>query len=159
MQSQKPVVEQVGGKHYQAEYQHWDLCDEHNVSYLESCATKYLSRWRDKGGVQDLQKSRSYVEKRLASLSSPGAASGVLQGASNQFEACLATNDYHRNYRQFTMNIWKFKRWCSSIELGSDEAEACFNIFFWETRQHLEQALNIIDGLIASVPTGAYTGQ
>lgn len=55
------------GTHYQADYQHWDMIEEHGVGYLEGCATKYLTRWRKKNGRQDLRKALHYVEK-LAEL-------------------------------------------------------------------------------------------
>lgn len=63
------AVQQVGGTHYRAMYQHWDWCDETGMPYLEACATKYLARWRDKGGLLDLQKAMSYLQKALVSPS------------------------------------------------------------------------------------------
>lgn len=56
---------QIGGEHYSrlGEYQHWDWVCDIKLPYLEGCATKYLSRWRDKGGLQDILKSTHYMEK------------------------------------------------------------------------------------------------
>lgn len=59
------VTEQVGGDHYRAEIQHWDLMEEHDVSYLEATASKYPTRWRKKGGTQDLRKAATYLERAL----------------------------------------------------------------------------------------------
>lgn len=71
----KPIVEQsskavdkkqVGGKHYKNEhffYQHWSMVIDTNMHYLLGCATKYISRWRDKNGLEDLEKSIHYIEK------------------------------------------------------------------------------------------------
>lgn len=57
---------QVGGDHYQKkEYQHWDWVCDINLHYLLACATKYVARWRDKNGVQDLEKSVHYLEKAM----------------------------------------------------------------------------------------------
>lgn len=56
-------VAQVGGSHYGTKYGHWDYCKEADTPYLEGHATKYLVRWRKKGGIQDLEKSLSFVEK------------------------------------------------------------------------------------------------
>ena len=62
-----PNDKQVGGSHYQSEYQHWDFVRLGlHGRYLEGCATKYVSRWRDKGGAQDLEKALHYVEKIMA---------------------------------------------------------------------------------------------
>lgn len=54
---------QIGGDHYKTEVQHWDFVERHGVGYLEGCATKYVARWRKKGGVEDLRKALHYVEK------------------------------------------------------------------------------------------------
>lgn len=57
---------QVGGTHYKTEgMAHWDLVDQHDVGYLAGCCTKYLTRFRKKHGVQDLQKAQHYIEKMI----------------------------------------------------------------------------------------------
>lgn len=58
-------VEQIGGEHYAAAYQHWDYVAETGLGYLEGNATKYLARFRKKHGVEDLKKALSYVLKVL----------------------------------------------------------------------------------------------
>lgn len=57
------TVEQVGGDHYDATYEHWDYASETGLGYLEGCASKYVTRWRKKDGVQGLQKAISYLQK------------------------------------------------------------------------------------------------
>lgn len=60
---------QIGGNHYRTgDKQHWDWCVEHDIGYLEGCATKYIARWRDKNGTEDLEKSLHYIEKRIETL-------------------------------------------------------------------------------------------
>lgn len=55
---------QHGGTHYrEKEYQHWDWVCDIGLPYLLGCATKYVSRWRKKGGELDLAKAIHYVEK------------------------------------------------------------------------------------------------
>jgi len=59
---------QVGGSHYKTTTgkQHWDiLADAYGPGYIVGCCTKYLFRWRDKNGIQDLQKSKHYLEKLI----------------------------------------------------------------------------------------------
>jgi len=58
-------VPQVGGKHYQSLYQHWDLVQDIKAGYMEANATKYLTRCHKKNGEQDFKKAISYVEKLL----------------------------------------------------------------------------------------------
>jgi hypothetical protein len=55
---------QHGGNHYkQMEYQHWDFVVDTCQPYLIGCATKYVSRWRRKNGIEDLRKAQHYLEK------------------------------------------------------------------------------------------------
>lgn len=58
---------QVGGNHYKKGEgdQHWDIVDRYHVPYLEGVGSKYPLRWRDKGGVEDLEKSLHYIDKIL----------------------------------------------------------------------------------------------
>lgn len=56
---------QVGGKHYLKEYQHWDMVIDTDMPYVLGCATKYVARWKDKNGTEDLLKSIHYLEKAL----------------------------------------------------------------------------------------------
>jgi len=57
---------QVGGAHYkQLKIQTWDYITQNNIPYLEGCVIKYVSRWRDKGGVEDLRKAQHYIQKLI----------------------------------------------------------------------------------------------
>lgn len=57
---------QVGGDHYKnLQIQTWDYIAQNDIGYLEGCAIKYLSRWKSKGEVQDLQKARHYIDKLI----------------------------------------------------------------------------------------------
>lgn len=49
--------------HYASSYVHWDLVLHCGMGYLEGNATKYLARWRRKGGRADLDKALHYVAK------------------------------------------------------------------------------------------------
>ena len=57
---------QVGGSHYkQLVIQPWDFIVANEIPFLEGNAIKYLVRWRDKGGLEDLRKARHYVDKLI----------------------------------------------------------------------------------------------
>jgi len=59
---------QVGGDHYnKRKYQHWDMVIDTGMHYVLACATKYVSRWRDKNGVEDLRKCAQYISKAVES--------------------------------------------------------------------------------------------
>lgn len=62
---------QVGGQHYSAKaVQPWDYITSNNLGYLEGNVVKYVSRWKEKNGVEDLLKAKHYLEK-LIELQSP----------------------------------------------------------------------------------------
>lgn len=55
---------QHGGDHYKnSDFQHWDFVIATGQSYLIGCATKYVSRWRRKNGIEDLRKAQHYCQK------------------------------------------------------------------------------------------------
>lgn len=57
---------QVGGRHYKTKgIQPWDYIIVNNIPYLEGNIIKYVSRWRDKGGLSDLEKAKHYLEKLI----------------------------------------------------------------------------------------------
>ena len=58
-----PLEKQVGGSHYQSKgVQHTTFCQRNRIPWNESSAIKYLTRWRRKNGIQDLEKARHYME-------------------------------------------------------------------------------------------------
>ena len=72
---------QVGGQHYKKEtgvwvtcscgkrtfvpLQHWDIARIFRLDYFQGQITKYVMRWRDKNGKQDLEKALHFVEKYI----------------------------------------------------------------------------------------------
>lgn len=57
---------QIGGDHYKSKaIQPWDFIVTNNLGYLEGNIVKYVSRWREKGGVHDLQKAQHYLAKLI----------------------------------------------------------------------------------------------
>lgn len=58
---------QVGGSHYGLKaFQHWDMVAMFKLDYFQGQITKYVLRWRDKNGVEDLEKAAHYLEKYIA---------------------------------------------------------------------------------------------
>lgn len=55
---------QVGGNHYKKfKIEIWDFIVQNNIPYLEGNAIKYIARWREKGGVADIDKAVHYLQK------------------------------------------------------------------------------------------------
>ncbi len=58
---------QVGGKHYKkGGEEHWDRQWRlYGRGYFVGCITKYVERYHEKSGVQDLQKAQHFLEKLI----------------------------------------------------------------------------------------------
>ena len=57
---------QVNGDHYKSKaVQPWDFIAGNNMGYLEGNVVKYVSRWKQKAGVDDLKKAKHYLEKLI----------------------------------------------------------------------------------------------
>ena len=54
---------QVSGDHYKSmAIQPVEFIHTNNIPYLEGNVIKYVSRWRSKGGVADLEKAKHYID-------------------------------------------------------------------------------------------------
>lgn len=61
---------QVGGDHYRKRpIQTWDFIVTNNMNFLQGSIIKYVVRYQDKGGLQDLQKARHYLDKLIETIS------------------------------------------------------------------------------------------
>lgn len=57
---------QVGGDHYKAKAsQPWDYIVSNEMGFLAGNVVKYVTRYRDKNGVEDLKKARHYLDKLI----------------------------------------------------------------------------------------------
>ena len=57
---------QVAGAHYKDKViQPWDYIAANVLGYFEGNVIKYVSRWRHKGGVEDLRKARQCLDKLI----------------------------------------------------------------------------------------------
>ena len=58
---------QEGGDHYKKlKIQPIEYIHANGIPFAEGSVIKYVSRWRDKGGVQDLQKAKHFLELLIA---------------------------------------------------------------------------------------------
>lgn len=75
--STKIDIKQVGGNHYKAMgIQPWECMKglglDHFEGYLRFNIIKYISRYPDKGGLEDLRKALHYTEKLITFLENKG---------------------------------------------------------------------------------------
>jgi hypothetical protein len=58
---------QHGGTHYKQfkGCEPWDVITAWKLGYLDGTALKYIARWRDKGGIEDLKKAIHFLQKTI----------------------------------------------------------------------------------------------
>ncbi len=58
-----PLETQVGGDHYKKKaIQPVEYIHANGLGFCEGNVIKYVTRWRDKNGVKDLEKARHYLD-------------------------------------------------------------------------------------------------
>ena len=58
-----PLQIQIGGNHYKNyKIQPVEFCQLNRIPYCEANIIKYACRWKDKGGIKDLEKIKHYVD-------------------------------------------------------------------------------------------------
>ena len=64
MSEQKSALDvQVAGNHYkELPIQPVEYIHANGIGYFEGNVIKYVSRWRNKNGIADLQKAKHYIE-------------------------------------------------------------------------------------------------
>ena len=61
--SRTPLDHQVGGDHYKGgPIQPVEFIQANGLGFIEGSVVKYVTRWRRKGGLQDLEKARHYLD-------------------------------------------------------------------------------------------------
>lgn len=57
---------QIGGRHYAAKsIQPVQYIHANDIGFFEGNVIKYVTRWKDKGGLEDLRKAKHYIELLL----------------------------------------------------------------------------------------------
>ena len=59
----RAIEKQIGGQHYKhLAIQPAEYCQRNKLNYMESSAIKYITRWQDKGGLEDIDKAIHCLE-------------------------------------------------------------------------------------------------
>ena len=60
---------QEGGDHYKTlPIQPVEYIHKNGLGFIEGCVVKYVTRWRSRGGIEDLKKARWYLDRAIARL-------------------------------------------------------------------------------------------
>ena len=134
---------QIGGAHYSdaGSYQHWDWCVDVRLGYLESAATKYLSRWWKKNGVEDVKKSYHYMVKVLECVD---------QGR-------YVNNSLHVEPRSIIRSVATdfFSKFVENAKIPPAEKAIMWRIAGWQNDDDIRYVLKEIDLIIKDASAGA----
>ena len=62
-----PLHTQISGDHYKhLKIQPFEYIMANTIPYSEGNIIKYVTRWRNKGGIKDLEKARHYIDLLIA---------------------------------------------------------------------------------------------
>lgn len=57
------LTKQEGGSHYKTlKIQPIEYIHANSIPFAEGSVIKYVTRWRDKGGIKDLEKARHFID-------------------------------------------------------------------------------------------------
>jgi len=60
---QQALNMQVGGTHYKEfQIQPIEFIHKNKIPFIEANVIKYLCRWREKNGIEDLEKCKHYID-------------------------------------------------------------------------------------------------
>jgi len=51
--------------HYNRGIEMWDYAHSHKLDFFEGNIVKYVTRWKDKNGIEDLYKAQQYLNKLI----------------------------------------------------------------------------------------------
>ena len=129
---------QVGGQHYAGAAQHWDMANSYfGPGYLAGQVTKYVTRWRKKNGVQDLEKAAHFLQK-------------------------LREVDWDAlgwKMQRKIIPVMTIEEYCSSNKLSPTEERIIGHITRWELAEADQLLQLILEEARDSEPTRAYVDQ
>ena len=73
MKKNKALENQIGGTHYKdMKIQPVEYILANNLGYCEGNIVKYISRWKNKNGLEDLEKVRQYIDILIEDVKKEG---------------------------------------------------------------------------------------
>ena len=52
-------------KHYNQGIEMWEYAHSHGLDFFEGNIVKYITRWKNKNGIEDLYKAKQYLDKLI----------------------------------------------------------------------------------------------
>lgn len=146
---------QVGGNHYRSEYQHWDFALATGMGYLESAATKYITRWRtkEKGNTEGLRKAVHYLVKATENIDQIYIMrEAFLKDWMKKRRSLDLSPSWERDRHDW--QVWvggELERFATANNLNTDEKAITKLIACWSSKTDLLLATSYLNLMIAEV--------
>lgn len=86
---ENPMSNQVGGDHYtRCAIQPWEIIERNGLGFFEANVIKYVLRYKNKNGLEDLLKAKHYIEYLI-----------------NREEKNVQTNSQEREFPPITLGL------------------------------------------------------
>jgi len=67
--TEKAIDKQIGGKHYKDfKIQPIEFITKNKLSFIQGCIIKYICRFENKNGIEDLEKIKHYCDLQIQML-------------------------------------------------------------------------------------------
>ena len=87
---------QIGGKFYKGQdIEHWDYAYARGFDCYQYIITKWVERWRDKGGIEDLRKARHAIQKYIEVAEAEEAQKQGLKAGADICPECDTRHGHH----------------------------------------------------------------
>lgn len=139
-------IKQVGGTHYESDYQHWSWVSDINLGYLEGCATKYIARWRGKNGVQDVEKAITYLKK---------AQTGFRTKSKFDNEPLYINRSFLLDRNRVNQALKLTRRFCDINKIESYEATFMETVASWQNDGDLSIAIGFAQRILEDAKLAA----
>jgi hypothetical protein len=126
---------QVGGNHYSAPVQHWDIAAVYLLGHFEGNITKYISRHAKKNKAQDVEKALHYLEKLIELF-----VHGQIQPVHLDYPNLPGRN---------ANGVNPVQQWCTDMELPNDETMIVNKMCLWRTHVDLVRVRSLINAIMA----------
>ena len=99
---------QVGGDHYKkGGEEHWDRAYRLGDDNFQYIITKWIERWRDKGGIEDLYKARHAIDKYIEVAEKEQAKKQAIKAGALAPKRCRGCNEpMPEGHEAYCDNCW-----------------------------------------------------
>tara|TARA_R100000697_G_scaffold63519_1_gene76414 strand:- start:369 stop:779 length:411 start_codon:yes stop_codon:yes gene_type:complete len=103
------MSDNINPTYYRKGIETTDYIVSHSMNYLEGNIIKYVTRYKDKGGLEDLKKAKWYLARLIQEAEKPDFELSTLEEVIAEEEISKFINDTKIQYKSFTTDKEKMR--------------------------------------------------